>query len=152
MSSDLLRAADTAETLGRLTGRPVSYDKDLRERDMGCWEGLTSAEIRARWPAQWEARQPEDGETVAEVADRVESALWRALEDVEAEATVVAVSHGASLRLGMMRLLGFPEQLWGRVGGLANCCWSVLGEGPGAWRLIEHNAGTLPEPARSDDR
>ncbi|MGW2996471.1 histidine phosphatase family protein, partial [Streptomyces sp. NPDC001193] len=33
----------------------------------------------------------------------------------------------------------------------SNCCWSVLGEGARGWRLMEHNAGTLPEPVLGDD-
>ena len=49
-------------------------------------------------------------------------------------------------------LLGFPEELWGVIGPLANCAWSVLGRRRSRWRLIEHNAGTLPEPVLSDDR
>ena len=50
------------------------------------------------------------------------------------------------------RLLGLPEDLWGAVGPLANCAWSLLGRRRGRWRLLEHNAGTLPEPVLSDDR
>jgi glucosyl-3-phosphoglycerate phosphatase len=64
----------------------------------------------------------------------------------------VVVSHGAALRLGAARLLGLPEELWGAIGPLANCAWSVLGRRRRRWRLIEHNAGTLPEPVLSDDR
>jgi len=65
----------------------------------------------------------------------------------------VVVSHGAALRLGMSRLLGMPEELFGVLGPLSNCSWSVLGRRYGRWRLVEHNAGTLPEPVvLSDDR
>jgi probable phosphoglycerate mutase len=65
----------------------------------------------------------------------------------------VVVSHGAALRLGMSRLLGMPEELFGVLGPLSNCSWSVLGCRYGRWRLVEHNAGTLPEPVvLSDDR
>jgi probable phosphoglycerate mutase len=64
----------------------------------------------------------------------------------------VVVSHGAALRLGMSRLLGMPEELFGVLGPLSNCSWSVLGRRHGRWRLLEHNAGTLPEPILSDDR
>ena len=65
----------------------------------------------------------------------------------------VVVSHGAALRLGMSRLLGMPEDLFGVLGPLSNCSWSVLGRRYGRWRLVEHNAGTLPEPVvLSDDR
>src|SRR6185437_6520135 len=39
-SSDLSRAQQTAAPLARLTGLPVTLDKDLRERFGGDWEGL----------------------------------------------------------------------------------------------------------------
>ncbi|MGW2223451.1 histidine phosphatase family protein, partial [Nonomuraea sp. NPDC001684] len=64
----------------------------------------------------------------------------------------VVASHGAALRLGICELLGLPEELWPALGGLGNCSWSVLQEGRQGWRLLEHNAGTLPEPISSDDR
>ena len=35
---------------------------------------------------------------------------------------------------------------------MSNCSWSVLAIRYGAWRLLEYNAGTLPEPVLSDDR
>ena len=63
----------------------------------------------------------------------------------------VVVSHGAAIRLGMSRLLGLPDELSGVLGPL-NCSWSVLATRRGNWRLLEHNAGTLPEPVLSDDR
>jgi glucosyl-3-phosphoglycerate phosphatase len=45
-----------------------------------------------------------------------------------------------------------PDDLTGVLGPLSNCSWSVLGRRWGRWRLLEHNAGTLPEPVLSDDR
>jgi len=64
----------------------------------------------------------------------------------------VVVSHGAALRLGMSWLLGMPDELFSVLGPLSNCSWSVLGRRHDRWRLLEHNAGTLPEPILSDDR
>jgi len=157
VSSDLSRAAGTAAALGRLTGLEVRMDKDLRERSGGCWEGLTDTEIRTRYPVEHASWTPPDGEPSAVVAERVAGALHRAAEAVAApEMTTglaVVVSHGAALRLGMSRLLGMPEELFGVLGPLSNCSWSVLGRRNGRWRLVEHNAGTLPEPVvLSDDR
>lgn len=63
----------------------------------------------------------------------------------------MVASHGAALRLGIAHLLGLPQELWSALGGLGNCSWSVLEEGRRGWRLLEHNAGTLPEPVNSDD-
>jgi broad specificity phosphatase PhoE len=168
VSSDLSRAAGTAAPLARLTGLEVMLDKDLRERHGGCWEGLTDTEIRARYPAAHATWTPPDGEPSSVVAERVAGALQRVAtllveEPVLAEGQApaepgpatplaVVVSHGAALRLGMSRLLGMPEELSGVLGPLSNCSWSVLGRRRDRWRLLEHNAGTLPEPILSDDR
>jgi probable phosphoglycerate mutase len=151
-SSDLTRAMATAAPLARLTGLTVISDKDLRERYGGEWEGLTDADIRERYPDAHKYWQPPGGETSATVADRAAAAMDRIAEGLAPEALAVVVSHGAALRLGAARLLGLPEELWGAVGPLANCAWSVLGRRRGRWRLLEHNAGTLPEPVLSDDR
>jgi len=151
-SSDLIRAAATAAPLARLTGLAVTPDKDLRERYGGLWEGLTDTEIRARFPVEHSQWRPPEGETSAGVAERACAAMERIANTLTPGTLAVVVSHGAALRLGAARLLGLPEDLWGAIGPLANCAWSVLGRRRGRWRLIEHNAGTLPEPVLSDDR
>jgi glucosyl-3-phosphoglycerate phosphatase len=159
VSSDLSRAASTAAPLAQLTGLEVTLDKDLRERHGGGWEGLNDAEIRARYPAEHTSWSPPDGEPSAAVADRVAGALQRVADRVAenerdgASRLAVVASHGAALRLGMSRFLGMPEELFDVLGPLSNCSWSVLGQRRGHWRLLEHNAGTLPEPVvLSDDR
>jgi broad specificity phosphatase PhoE len=152
VSSDLVRAMATAAPLARLSGLAVATDKDLRERFGGLWEGLTDTEIRTRYPAEHAAWMPPGGESSAVVAERAGAALERVAAGMAPGTLVVVVSHGAAIRLGAARLLGFPEDLWGAVGPLANCAWSVLGRRRSRWRLLEHNAGTLPEPVLSDDR
>jgi len=151
-SSDLTRATMTAAPLARLTGLTVISDKDLRERYGGLWEGLTDTEIRVQYPLEHSQWRPPEGETSAAVADRACAAMERIADTLTPGTLAVVVSHGAALRLGAARLLGLPEELWGVIGPLANCAWSVLGRRRGRWRLIEHNAGTLPEPVLSDDR
>jgi len=161
VSSDLSRAASTAAALARLTGLEVTLDKDQRERHGGCWEGLTDSEIRARYPSEHASWNPPDGEPGPVVAERVAGALHRiaavlaegdASEPGVTTGLAVVVSHGAALRLGMSRLLGMPGELSGMLGPLSNCSWSMLGRRHDRWRLLEHNAGTLPEPILSDDR
>ncbi|GLX03101.1 histidine phosphatase family protein [Microbispora sp. NBRC 16548] len=151
VASDLRRAYDTASALGRLTGLDVAVDKDLRERGGGEWEGLTRDEIRAGWPVEYEAWEAPGGEDVAHVADRVADAVGRWASRLAEDGLLVVASHGAALRLGICRLLGLPQELWSALGSLGNCSWSVLEEGRRGWRLLEHNAGTLPEPISSDD-
>ena len=48
LSSDLSRAADTAEALGA----PVEHDPRWREIDVGRWEGLTMEQVVERFPEQ----------------------------------------------------------------------------------------------------
>lgn len=152
VASDLARAADTAHALSRVAGVPLTLDADLRERRMGAWEGLSHTEVRARYPAEWAVRQPQGGETYEKVAGRVVACMRRSLEKVPAGGILVVVSHGAALRSGMASLLELPVELWPRIGPLSNGAWSMLAEGRGGWRLLEHNAGSLPEPVFSDDR
>ncbi|MEV0595307.1 histidine phosphatase family protein [Nonomuraea cavernae] len=152
VSSDLQRANDTALALGRIASLDVLVDKDFRERGGGQWEGLTREEIAARWPEEYVAWEAPDGEAVGDVALRVAAAMRRWASRLEDDGLLVIASHGAALRLGICELLGLPEQLWPALGGLGNCSWSVLQEGRKGWRLLEHNAGTLPEPVNSDDR
>ena len=152
ISSDLSRALATAAPLARLTGLTVTSDKDLRERHGGAWEGLTDVQIRTQYPVEHAQWRPPGGESTATVADRAATALDRIAESLPPGSLAVVVSHGAALRLGAARLLGLPEELWGVIGPLSNCSWSVLARRSHRWRLIEHNAGTLPEPVLSDDR
>jgi glucosyl-3-phosphoglycerate phosphatase len=144
-SSDLSRAAATAAILAGLTGLPVQLDKDLRERGGGSWEGMTAAEIRGRFPEAYAAWEPPDGETAAAVADRAEAALHRIADGLPAGGIAVVVGHGGTLGFGAARLLGIPDGLRA-LGPFGNCRWSVLSRRRGKWRLLEHNAGVLPEP------
>lgn len=159
VSSDLERAAETARTLARLTRLEVQLDERLRETYVGTWQGLTDDEIKERFPDEYAAWRKDHyhqrrggGEIEAEVADRAVAGIEHALKLVPDRGTLVVVTHGGTARVTIARLLGLPEQSTGVLGGLSNCCWSVLGEGHRGWRLLEHNAGSLPEPVIGDDR
>jgi probable phosphoglycerate mutase len=152
VSSHLRRATGTAEPLARLTGLPITVDKDLRERSGGAWEGLTDQEIAERYPKERETWNPPGGEAAAAVANRVCGALRRVAAGLREGGLAVVVSHGAALRLGMATMLGISEEGFGVLGPLSNCSWSVLGTRRERWRLLEHNAGTLPEAVLGDDR
>lgn len=161
LSSDLARAAETAGALAALTGLPVITDEGLRETYAGQWQGLHRHEIEQQFGASYAAwsdgnelvRPGGDGELRVEVADRMVATLGRHLADVPEGATVVVATHGGSARTAIGRLLGLPPEHWSSLGVLSNCAWSVLVErSNGGWRLVEYNAGSLPEPALADDR
>ncbi|MGD0560692.1 MAG: histidine phosphatase family protein [Streptosporangiaceae bacterium] len=154
VSSDLVRAMSTAAPLAALTGLTVTLDKGLRERFGGAWEGLTDTEIDERYPRERATWDPPGGELTMAVADRVHAALRRVADTLDQNGgdLAVVVSHGAALRLGMERMLGLPDEHFGVLGPLSNCSWSVLAQRGPRWRILEHNAGTLPEPVLGDDR
>ena len=107
VTSDLVRAVETARILGAALGLDPVPDPRLRERDLGRWSGLTEAEITARHAAElarFRARDPElrpgGGESRIEFAARVAPAL---AELGRAGGLVIVVTH-----LGVIRLLS-PE-------------------------------------------
>jgi probable phosphoglycerate mutase len=148
VSSDLRRARDTADFLGRLTGLDVEMDKRLRERSFGGWEGLTREEIADRYPESWKlwtAGYPVPAHGV-ESSDDVAHRMGAAIEDAVAgrSGPVVIVTHGGSARRALTvltKVAGLAEA----VHGLDNCHWSELRLKNGSWRLHAHNVG---EPAR----
>ena len=158
VSSDLVRARETAQALTEVTGLTVQTDKRLREIDLGAWQGLTFDEVAARFPdeaEQWseggEGRRG-GGETLVEVGVRALAAVEDALAGLGDAATLVVVTHGAAGRALIASLLRLPTTSWRALGSLANCSWSIVGETDTGWRLWEHNAGSLPQPVVGDDR
>ncbi|GAA1922289.1 histidine phosphatase family protein [Streptomyces durmitorensis] len=157
VASDLKRAAATASELAGLTGLEVTYEQALQETYAGEWQGLTHDEIIARFGDQYSAWKRGEsvrrggGELETEVADRAAPVVLRHAEKLPENGTLVVVSHGGTIRTTIGRLLGLESHHWEGLGGLSNCCWSVLGQGARGWRLLEHNAGTLPEPVLGDD-
>ena len=152
VSSDLKRAADTAGYLSRAVGLPTEFDKGLRERFGGSWEGFTGTELAERWPDRHPRMDIPDGEPIASVGDRMCAAVDRALAKTPEGGLLVVVSHGAALRVGISRMLRVPDEQREILGPLGNCCWSVLQQRRERWRLMEHNAASLPEPVvLSDD-
>jgi probable phosphoglycerate mutase len=147
ISSDLLRAQQTAAPLSDLTGVTVELDPRLRERHFGPWQGLTAAQIQQRYPedyVRWRADTiTHPGiETVTEMAERVGAAFREAARRAE-DTVAVLVTHTGSARVGCGVLLGWPQSLWRTVSGLHNCKWAELHYSPdrGGWQLRSHNAG-----------
>src|SRR2546423_11699351 len=133
------------------------WEEGLRESYAGPWQVLNHGDLPSRHAADFEAfRRGErirrgGGELESEVADRVVPAILRGLEKVPPGGTLVVATHGGAARVALGRMMGLPERLWGALGGLSNCCWSVVGEARSGWRVLEHNAGTPLEPVIGDD-
>ncbi len=105
-ASDLVRAKETAEIIAGLHPKAltVELDEGLREIFLGAWQGLSLAQISARFPEEWAAwqRGQEDlrrggGETYGELAERMVRSMARIAEAHPGE-TVLVVSHGAAIK------------------------------------------------------
>ena len=145
LSSDALRAKQTAEVLATSIGVEMRPDPRLREADLGSWEGLTREEVERRFPREYLAwRHGIDirrggGETYAEVAERAHAAIDEALERLPSGETMVVVTHGGTAKAVIGRLLGLAPDSWHRLSSLAHGRWAVLEEAVFGWRLDEHN-------------
>ena len=154
VASDSIRAASTAAALSV----PIRTDPRLREIHLGAWQGLTGAEAKVAFPAEFEAWlagqdvRRGNGETYAEVGVRARAALEDALTTVPENGSLLAVTHGGTSRAAIGSYLGLPAEHWWRLGPLGNCRWSVLIEADRGWRLAEHNAGDPPRAGRGNDR
>ena len=99
-ASDLTRAWETAEYLGRAHGLEVTAEEGLRERGFGDFEGKTFAEIEALLPDQsmrWRKREPEfappGGESLLALHRRVVEAAERLAARHRGE-LIALVGHG----------------------------------------------------------
>jgi probable phosphoglycerate mutase len=115
LSSPLRRARETAEIVAATLGLDAPrVDARLIELAYGAWEGLTQAEVRARWPdqlRQWK-RVPDTaalpgGESLADLRQR----LQQFLQDPEWTAhdgSVLIVSHAGPIRIALLEAAGMP--------------------------------------------
>jgi probable phosphoglycerate mutase len=117
ISSPLARAVETAEGISSATGVPIERTEELTDINFGIWEGLPLREVEERYPdafALWKI-SPEklriaDGETLAEVRERISRGLARM--DGLAGAVVI-VTHRAICKILVLSLLHMGnEHFW----------------------------------------
>jgi probable phosphoglycerate mutase len=102
-SSDLGRALQTVQPIADRTSHAIVRNPRLRERHLGVFQGLTSAECERTHPADYRrfhSRDPEHvvpgGESIRQVFERV-SGEFADLARKHAGASVVVVTHGGIL-------------------------------------------------------
>ena len=101
-TSDLVRARETAEIVAARVGADVVVLSELREIDVGDWEGLTWPEIEQRHPEgarSWHEHGQgwTSGETYDELGERIIAALRRIAAD-HPDQNVLVVGHGGTVR------------------------------------------------------
>jgi len=118
VSSDLMRARQTAQAIADLRGMPLQVEPGLRERCYGGFEGLLYSEIEARYPRQFAAWQARDvdavlppgqncGETFRDFYTRATGAIL-ALARACPGKRLALVAHGGVLECAYRLATGLP--------------------------------------------
>ncbi len=144
-SSDIVRAWQTAEIVGAALGRTPVAMPELREIDVGQWEGHTPEELYRRFPdhmAEYK-RDPArtvriGGESYAQLQARALVALNNLQETHQQGETIVAVSHGGTIRALLCHVIGLDLGLFGRMW-LDNGSLTEFRLGRNGWRLMRLN-------------
>ena len=151
-SSDLFRARTTAKAIYVPKGLPLHQLRELREVDMGCWEGHTWQSITTNDPqqlynfnrdlSQWKIK---GGESAAHVRDRMVGMLRKIAAENEGK-TVAVVSHGAALRITLGSLQGLSLQELGQTPHGDNTAVSLVEAENGKLQVIfrDDNSHLLP--------
>ncbi len=152
ISSDLARAADTAEAVAAASGQPVKLDSRLRETHLGEWQGQTVAEIEEAYPgaiATWRsdpAWAPPGGESRIEVVRRAMPVVEELDDEFSSgpDTTAVLIAHGGLIAGLVCGMLALPAATWPAIGGIGNCRWATLARRADhpRWRLAGYNVGS----------
>lgn len=103
VSSDLIRAAETASIIGSLLNIPLTYDKRIREIDCGLIEGTTEEERIMKWGSNW--RKLNLGmEKFEDVSNRGIGFVEELTRTYNGK-RVLIISHGALIGLTLQKLL-----------------------------------------------
>jgi broad specificity phosphatase PhoE len=116
----------------------------------GEWEGLSAAEVRAKFPEEWEQvydlghdlRRGGTGESHAGAAARLGSAL----DDIAAShrGDLVAVfTHGGVIRGYIVGVLGLGHPMRNRLEMPGNTSVTHVRVGPGHATLVDYNLGVV---------
>ncbi|MCC6345656.1 MAG: histidine phosphatase family protein [Nitrospirales bacterium] len=121
--SSLSRAVRSAEIVAEPHGRQPVVISDLRERSFGVWEGMSFAEIREKYPVEFEAwaenpvrHSPLDGESTLEVSERVVRVFGEIIErhavkgdsEDQGRQSIAIVAHGGVNRILLCHVMGVP--------------------------------------------
>jgi probable phosphoglycerate mutase len=130
--SDMQRTRDTAAAVCAPHGMTATPMADFREINHGHWEGLTHAEVEAKYPKEyyrWSADPltyaPPGGDTGLAVLARAMPAL-RQLVDRHAGQEILVVAHTATNRLLLCGLIGIDPRRYRERLGQDLACLNIL--------------------------
>jgi len=111
-SSDLKRAYQTGERAAKLLDLEIKKEPDLREIKAGMWEGSSFEELPVKyaedfhiWLTDIGNARCTEGESVAELAERVYAAIERIAKE-NPDKTVLITTHATPIRTLQWRMTG----------------------------------------------
>jgi len=111
--SDLSRASDTAQIVAAARTTDIQATSQLREINLGDWDGVDMPEIREKYPDAWLQRgqqvdcfRPPEGESFQDLQDRVLPVVESV--DFDRVKNVLMVSHAGVNRVILCRVLKKP--------------------------------------------
>lgn len=115
VSSDLSRCLETSSPLAAAVGLEIEPEPQLREINLGLWEGLTSAEVQQLYPEEYLRRgsdiagaRPNNGESFVDLAGRVWPVFRQIAHEAEYSGPTLVMAHAGVNRVLLCRLLGMP--------------------------------------------
>jgi glucosyl-3-phosphoglycerate phosphatase len=104
-------------------------------------------EVRERFPQahqRWRAGElvPDDGlESTDDLGKRVAEVIREAADRV-AGGRAILITHGGSVKWGLITLLDWPHETHRTIRGMDNCHWTELWhDAERGWELKRYNAG-----------
>lgn len=143
-TSDLSRCASGADIICSRLGLIPVRERNLRELDIGVWEGKTWAELMEKYPIEWQARLDDivnyrvpGGECLNDLHARVMTAI-NAIAQRHRGENVLVVAHGGANRVILLDTIGAP------LSALFNieqdyCCLNIIdyyGDGKSVVKLL----------------
>ena len=147
VSSDLVRALETAQIIAGGDGKSVEICAGLREIRMGAWDGRPVDEIRHDFPDEYERRgamisghRPPGGESFDDLARRVLPVFEELV--LGSSGNLLSVGHAGVNRVILCHIMGrcrkdlfsIPQDY---------CCLNLIDYGTAGLRLRERNLSSL---------
>jgi len=120
VASPLVRAVQTAETIGKRFGIQVARDPRFIDFRVGKWEGMKYADINVspeyqRFLADPMSERIPGGESMADIRKRAVSGLEQSLEDSPSGDGIVVVTHAGVIRVLLTYYAGSNPANYHRV-------------------------------------
>lgn len=145
-ASPLQRAKRTAEISGELLGLQTETRPELAEIFAGKWEGMRYDDIPNIYPDDHNVWvndigkcRPTDGESVAELYERVVGAIKKIAEEFP-DSTVLIGTHATPVRAASAYALGIPAERLREVPWSSNASVTVIEVNGEDWHLAEASA------------